>query len=401
LHILVTDDSYKATLGIVRSLGSKGIKVSVLADSPVTFASKSRYCSARYLVSPPGNQAFIKNLKELLRRMRFDLVIPVGYVMTSTMARYKRELISLTQMEISDYSCIQYAADKAYVCNKAMMAGVPVPDTIAPQSLEEALDRASEIKFPVVIKARTETPGESVYYANTKADLLKFYKEIYTHHSESRFPLPLIQEFIPGFGVGFFALYQQGVCKRIFMHRRIREVPPSGGESCCAESFFDAKLKEYGKRLLDQFHWHGVAMVEFRYDERDGEYKLMEINPKFWGSLDLALACGVDFPYYLCQLAQGQDLIYSEEYIRHLRYHWPLTEAQHLAKKPSSLLPVLADSLKPSVKSNLWLSDFKPNFLEPFSRIYARLRHNNNSEKQSSAKINTAHKANSPKVFAR
>src|SRR5579884_3756399 len=103
LHVLVTDDSYKATLGIVRSLGSRGIQVSVLADSPVTFASKSRYCSARYLVSSPGSHAFFKSIKELLRRVHFDLVIPVGYVMTSAMAQYKREILSLTQMEISDY----------------------------------------------------------------------------------------------------------------------------------------------------------------------------------------------------------------------------------------------------------------------------------------------------------
>ena len=149
------------------------------------------------------------------------------------------------------------------------------------------------------------------------------------------------------------------------MHRRIRENPPSGGASCCAESFYDCKLMEYGVRLLDHMKWHGVAMVEFRYDEVDRDYKLLEINPKFWGSLDLALACDVDFPYYLCQLAAGESLAYSEEYNRNLRFHWPLSgDFQHCWQQPTSCGAVLRDCLNPRVESNLWLSDFAPNLRE-------------------------------------
>lgn len=157
------------------------------------------------------------------------------------------------------------------------------------------------------------------------------------------------------------------------MHRRVREVPPKGGISCCAESFYDPKLKDYGIRLLDNLGWHGVAMVEFRFDTRDNDYKLMEINPKFWGSLDLALTAGADFPYGLCQIGYGQALEYSEEYNRNLRFHWLVNEAQHLCGRPSSIGDVLADLLNPRVKSNIRLDDVWPNLVEPFSRGRARL----------------------------
>ncbi len=154
------------------------------------------------------------------------------------------------------------------------------------------------------------------------------------------------------------------------MHRRIRENPPTGGASSCAASFYDGKLKEYGTRLLDLLGWHGVAMVEFRYDARSGTYKLMEINPKFWGSLDLALAAGVDFPHCLCRMAQGHALDYCEEYDRELRYHWPLSgEIQHVWKRPTSFGAVLADLFDPRVKSNIWLRDIRPNLQEVFSRV--------------------------------
>jgi predicted ATP-grasp superfamily ATP-dependent carboligase len=71
------------------------------------------------------------------------------------------------------------------------------------------------------------------------------------------------------------------------------------------ESFHDEVMEELGTRLLRALDWRGVAMVEFKRDRRTGEYKLLEVNPRFWGSLPLALHCGVVFPVYQAQLALG------------------------------------------------------------------------------------------------
>lgn len=373
MHVLVTDDGYRASLGVVRSLGSKGIRVSVLSDSPLALASRSRYCSAKCVVPPPSDELFFTSVVDLLRRIHFDLVIPVGYTTTVSLAQHKAELNSLTRLEVADYEKIRAAADKRCAHEMANTVGVPAPRTVSPIEYDDAVRLSAELQYPVVIKAPCETPGDPVHYARTRFELLSLYRKICERRNIGKGHLPMIQEFIPGFGCGFFALYQDGVCKRVFMHKRIREVPPSGGMSCCAMSFYDPKLKEYGTRLLDRLGWHGVAMVEFRYDERDGDYKLMEINPKFWGSLDLALAAGVDFPYYLCQIAQGQKIEYSEEYARNLRYHWPLLEMQHVCMRPASLRAVLADFFSPRVKSNFSLLDMKPNLFEPISRARAQV----------------------------
>ena len=135
--------------------------------------------------------------------------------------------------------------------------------------------------------------------------------------------------------------------------------------------------------MLDKLEWHGVAMVEFRYDTGDNDYKLVEINPKFWGSLDLALSAGVDFPYYLCQMAQGQTIEYSEDYNRKIRFHWPLLEAMHTLKRPASIGAVAADSLNPRVRSNISFSDFMPNLFEPAERLQAQLRRRIQKNRQS------------------
>jgi predicted ATP-grasp superfamily ATP-dependent carboligase len=65
---------------------------------------------------------------------------------------------------------------------------------------------------------------------------------------------------------------------------------------------------EYGRRLLDAVHWNGLAMVEFKYDVRDGLPKILEVNPRMWGSAPLAINCGIDFPYCLYKMAVEGDI---------------------------------------------------------------------------------------------
>jgi predicted ATP-grasp superfamily ATP-dependent carboligase len=108
---------------------------------------------------------------------------------------------------------------------------------------------------------------------------------------------PIIQEYIEGQGFGFFALYdRKGEVKAHFGHKRIREYPTSGGPSSCCESFYDAELFQMGRRLLESLEWTGLAMVEFKFDEIRRQYFVIEVNPRYWGSLPLAVNSGVNFP---------------------------------------------------------------------------------------------------------
>ncbi len=351
MNVLVTDASYKHALGIVRSLGRKGMRVTSLGGTSRDLAFASRYCHNSVVALNPNEPGFGDAVLSLVRQEHIDVVIPVGYGATIALAKQKADFASSCSLEVASYDQIELAGNKKHVASKAREVGIPTPLTLYPASLQEALDERP-INFPVVIKAVKESPGHTIQLVSESDRFATAYKQFAASHSDDS--LPMVQEYIPGHGCGFFAIYQDGVCKRIFMHRRIRENPPGGGASSCAESFYDLKLKQYGIRLLDHLKWHGVAMVEFRYDERDQDYKLLEVNPKFWGSLDLALAAGVDFPYFLCQIADGRELSYSETYQRGLRFHWPLSgDFQHCWQRPSSWRSVLRDCLDPRVRSNL------------------------------------------------
>jgi protein tyrosine phosphatase (PTP) superfamily phosphohydrolase (DUF442 family) len=159
------------------------------------------------------------------------------------------------------------------------------------------------------------------------------------------------------------------------MHRRIRETPPTGGVSCCAISIYESDLLAIGKRLLDALVWHGVAMVEFKRERSTGDLYLMEINPKFWGSLDLAIASGVDFPVLDVSMAIGEEIPYSNDYKIGIKFHWPLDgEINHIRSNPKAIIPVLVDSINPRVKSNLRVDDPLPAFHSLYMefRLFAR-----------------------------
>jgi predicted ATP-grasp superfamily ATP-dependent carboligase len=140
----------------------------------------------------------------------------------------------------------------------------------------------------------------------------------------------MLQEYVAGQGQGIFALYDNGTPLAFFAHRRLREKPPSGGVSVLSESMIaDPVMVGHARSLLNSVNWHGVAMVEFIVAE-DGTPYLMEINTRFWGSLQLAIDAGVDFPYLLYQLACGEKPETVAGYKTGIRLRWMLGDLDNL-----------------------------------------------------------------------
>jgi ATP-grasp domain-containing protein len=117
----------------------------------------------------------------------------------------------------------------------------------------------------------------------------------------------LLQEYRAGEGHGVELLTDRGRPLAAFQHRRLHEVPFTGGASALREGVaLDPVLYDHASRLLAALRWTGLAMVEFRVGP-DGPL-LMEINGRIWGSLPLAVKSGVDFPLRLVELHLGRPL---------------------------------------------------------------------------------------------
>jgi len=216
----------------------------------------------------------------------------------------------------------------------ALELQVPIPETIfVPNGhVEKVIDGIS--RFPVVVKpgcSLLKKNGQwfktSVHFAASAEELFRLYRErVYLQQPS------LIQQRVAGEGQGLFVLMDHGKPVTFFAHRRLRERPPSGGVSVLRESIDVPKpMTDYALRLLQHVRWHGVAMVEFKIDRQSEVPLLMEVNGRFWGSLQLALDAGVNFPYLLYQMATGQlTSVPLSSYRVGVRSRWLLGDLDHL-----------------------------------------------------------------------
>jgi hypothetical protein len=154
-------------------------------------------------------------------------------------------------------------------------------------------------------------------------------EKLLTEEPFQDFPF-LYQRQISGQARGVFALYGQGEAVAFFAHRRLREKPPEGGVSVlCESTALDPTLLRLARELLDDAGWHGVAMVEFKVSELEGPF-LMEVNTRFWGSLQLAIDADIDFPTLLLQQELGEPLPVAPHYHLGRRLRWFLGDLDRL-----------------------------------------------------------------------
>ncbi|MBC7984419.1 MAG: ATP-grasp domain-containing protein, partial [Candidatus Obscuribacterales bacterium] len=304
MRVLITDSDNRSALASTRALGVGGHTVITAGDRHPSLASVSRYSSGSEIYPNPVSDpdGFVSAVVEIAQRQRIDVVLPMTEITTLLLTQNQSALPSGCQLPFPAPEVVSNASNKAYVMTAARALGVPIPETTIVESLAEVEALAATLSYPAVMKAsrsRVRTPSgwisTGVGYANDRSAFVAAMKKL----RPEEYPI-LVQERIYGPGVGVFACFDRGAPLAWFNHRRIREKPPSGGVSVLRESApLDPIAVDYANRLLSHLGWRGVAMVEFKRDNRDGSLRLMEINGRFWGSLQLAIDAGVDFPSML------------------------------------------------------------------------------------------------------
>jgi predicted ATP-grasp superfamily ATP-dependent carboligase len=336
ITVLVTDGDERPALAITRSLGRRGASVLVGETRPASLASSSRYCVRPVTYPSPSRspEAFDRFVQDLVERERVDLVVPVTDITTHLVARRQDALRRHAAIATPPFEAFDVVSDKSILLQRAAQCGIPIPRTHFVDGLDGLRPLLAHIDYPAVVKpARSRMPTDagwlagSVQYAHSQSDVLRLYRT-----TEVLASCPsLIQERIVGPGIGVFVLCDHGRLLTAFAHRRVREKPPSGGASVLCESVaVDPALCEQAMRLLGPLGWHGVAMMEYKQDRRTGTPVLMEVNGRFWGSLQLAIDAGVDFPFLSCQLALGQRPDVPATYEVGARSRWLLGDLDHL-----------------------------------------------------------------------
>jgi predicted ATP-grasp superfamily ATP-dependent carboligase len=331
---LVIDGDGRAALAVVRSLGRRGIPVTVSAATRCSLAGASRHASRRIELPDAAAEpdALAEALSGLAQREPGSVWFPVTDVSLAVVDA-ARDRLGRVHLPIASREALALAWDKSRTLELANSLGVATPRTWMPERSAEVHALARELEYPIVIKPRrSRWPTQSgfvagpVVYAHSPEALVSAWESV-----DAQIPAPLVQERVPGYGMGLFVLADHGEVRIRFAHRRLREKPPSGGVSVLSESIqVPPELQAAADRLVAALRWHGVCMIEFKVDARDGRPLLMELNPRLWGSLELAIAAGVDFPWLLYQLALGEPLPPQPAYHLGVRSRWELGDLDHL-----------------------------------------------------------------------
>lgn len=350
LRIVVTDGEERASLAITRSLGRAGHRIHVTSGSGRCLAGASTFARGDHEISGPlaDPEAYAKRLQEIVGVTEADVLVPVTEA--SLLAALPHREAFGCIVPFPDLETFRRASDKGEVARLAREVGIAVPDQVEVTGRNGAGELPDDPDRSYVLKPSRSVEGGrklGVSYGRGGEELRRAVAGL----PEQAFPL-LVQERIVGPGAGVFLLLWDGEVRAVFGHRRIREKPPSGGVSVVRESVpVDPSLADAAARLLRKLGWGGVAMVEFKVDQATGTPYVMEINGRFWGSLQLAVDAGVDFPRLLVEAATGSGPTPSGEgpsadpgvptYRSGVRLRWLLGDLDQLLarllKSPSQL----------------------------------------------------------------
>jgi predicted ATP-grasp superfamily ATP-dependent carboligase len=221
--------------------------------------------------------------------------------------------------------------DKVTTLRIANKIGIPLPKTSFARNADEIEIPA---EFPLIVKPSRGSGSRGMSVVGNVEELKRAVAEI-----SKRGLVAIIQEKIPveGAGYGVSVLFNfESKPRAVFVHKRLREYPVKGGPSTLRISVKYPELAETGVSLMKEIGWIGAGMVEFKIDPRDGVPKLMEINPRLWGSLQLSISSGIDFPELLVKMALDGDIPEIPDYKEGIMARWLLPgDILHFISNPN------------------------------------------------------------------
>jgi predicted ATP-grasp superfamily ATP-dependent carboligase len=293
LPAAVVDVGWVNGLAAIRSLGRAGIRVLAVDHRPSALGFRSRYAepfvSADAHADPTRFVASIRALGEVV-------VFPTHDGQLNLIAQHLGDLQVHAPFPV--WEILERVQSKREQLDRALAAGVDVPETRYPHSAVEARAAAAELGLPVLLKPEDHVGFK--YRFRRQSFRCETPDEVGDAYARAEEFGPMVQELIPGgddtlYTVGSY-LARDGRVLGVFSGRKLRQTPPVIGTCRVGEAVWVQDAVDAALRLLAAFEYVGLSQVEFKRDPRDGKFKLMEINPRLWQWHSLAAACGVDLP---------------------------------------------------------------------------------------------------------
>ena len=332
MNVLVTDGICPSTPAIIESLGKLGHQVFCCEETKWNASFFSKYVH-KGIVTPSSEnepEKYRQALLDIIEEQRIDILIPVRDAAINVVVKERDSFSQIVKLLLPEYEDWLNGASKIRTMKLAAENNFAIPKTYFKE--EHSYEYlASELGIPFLIKLEFSSGTRGVFSIENE----KRFNELIGQFSKQGIGY-YYQEKIPLGGRSLSPSYIYNYDHELiawFLYEQLRTYPVNGGTTSFGMSIYDEKILLDGKALLDKMNWIGPAGIDILQDPRDGVYKILEINPRFWTPLLLAIRSGVDFPHIMLDIITGfsteKVLIYKED----LTYSFLPYELIHLFKK--------------------------------------------------------------------
>lgn len=278
---------------------------------------KSKYIHRMIDIPSAENDpsSYINSLIDLIKSKEYDLILPFGNNACHEIALAQDRIREHTRLLSPRPESHMIAFDKFAMAEHCRSAGLSTPWTTSINDERDLEGISNEAAFPLVLKTRSGAGISSpVKFAQTYEELVAFYREFQAAYLKSNQELsfaPIIQEYIPGLIQDACTLSVNGEMIAFLSQIRQRMYPITGGVGAINLTTTNRRLEAAAVKVLKSLNWSGPAQLEYKFDKRSHTYQLIEMNPKLWGTLDLSIRSGVNFPVLIRNLLMGEKSPHS------------------------------------------------------------------------------------------
>jgi predicted ATP-grasp superfamily ATP-dependent carboligase len=298
ISVLIPDAHSPVALNAMRCLArSPNVKLHLLSGKRWNQCRFSRHRSSYEFRSPTTDDGErFKVTVDLVKRHDIDVILPVSIGATKFVATKEQALSELVALpSVPNLQAMEIARNKWLMTELARKYDVPVPQSVLVTLDAAFYQQLSHLEYPVLLKPAIAQGGRGIRRFEDSSSLKKFLKEQDKEQFESKY---LVQNYIPGSTLGLNVLCREG---EILAYTIQKYVIFKGFEPPTAIQFIEQDdVLEHGRKLVSALGWSGFANIDMRHDSRNGQVKLLEVNPRCWATLLGSLVVGVNFPYLAC-----------------------------------------------------------------------------------------------------
>lgn len=372
--ILVVDGYLRNSLAILRSLSPKGYHCDIIVQEHAVKpyglfekAFRSKYAKKVHTLNRTSEEQLVKDLLKILEAGNYACMMAGGTYFSNFISKYKEVFSKYTKVLSESHEKMAKVHNKESCMALADSIGVRIPKTYVAHNETDLIKIAEETNGNVIVKLEDSFASKGlIKYTQGKQFFIDNYKRDFGFNINET-NKPLVQQFIEGDLIDATAFAVGGDTKAVLTQKRVLTAWLEGGGGIVNITNDVADVKAGAKKMLEHLNWTGHLEMDWIQDKSSGDSYLIEINPKFWGTTQLTISSGYDYPYWYVKHALGEPIEYPETYTQGLQYRWLDDELVTILTQPKSIGSFFCEIGKSlgrffasNTKTNFFITDPKP-----------------------------------------